>query len=179
MEVVRTWTGREADALRQALRMTNEAFASHLGVAVRAVADWRKRPDMIRRKAMQEVLDAALERAAERAKAQFALLLENDNRYLLAAGDQNGMTPDDKDRLNGVIRRPSRLDAATVENLSRSLPASGAPKMPYIYSRRRCVVSWMPPPYANVRSMPSNRLRYARPFSCSMALVCVSAKLSI
>ena len=68
MEVVRTWTGREADALRQALRMTNEAFASHLGVAVRTVADWRKRPDMIPRPAMQETLDAALERAAERAK---------------------------------------------------------------------------------------------------------------
>jgi len=30
------------------------------------------------------------------------------------------MTPDDKDRLDGVIRRPSRLDAATV-NLSQVL----------------------------------------------------------
>ena len=121
MDVVRTWTGREADALRQALRMTNEAFASHLGVAVRTVADWRKRPDMIPQAAMQEILDTALERAAERAKAKFALLLENDNRYLLPAGNPNGMAPDDKDRVNGVIRRPSRLDAATVENLSQVL----------------------------------------------------------
>ena len=121
MEVVRTWTGREADALRQALRMTNEAFAAHLGVAVRTVADWRKRPDMIPQARMQEVLDAALERAAERTKAQFALLLENDNHYLLLAGNPNGMTPDDRDRVNGVIRRPSRVDAATVENLSQVL----------------------------------------------------------
>ena len=121
VEVVRTWTGREADALRHALRMTNEAFASHLGVAVRTVADWRKRPDMIPQARMQEVLDAALECAAERAKAQFALLLENDNRYLHPAGNQNGLTADDKDRVNGVIRRPSRLDAAIVENLSQVL----------------------------------------------------------
>ena len=38
MEVIASWTGRHADALRQALRMTNESFAEHLGVAVRTVA---------------------------------------------------------------------------------------------------------------------------------------------
>jgi len=86
VEVVRTWTGREADALRQALRMTNEAFASHLGVAVRTVADWRKRPDMIPQARMQEILDAALERAAERAKAQFALLRTRKRQPLSGSG---------------------------------------------------------------------------------------------
>lgn len=38
MDVVAAWTGRRADTLRQALRMTNETFAEHLGVAVRTVA---------------------------------------------------------------------------------------------------------------------------------------------
>jgi 8-oxo-dGTP diphosphatase len=38
MQVIASWTGGQADALRQALRMTNESFADHLGVAVRTVA---------------------------------------------------------------------------------------------------------------------------------------------
>src|SRR2546423_1670825 len=38
MELVNAWTGRTACALQRALRLTNEAFADHLGVAVRTVA---------------------------------------------------------------------------------------------------------------------------------------------
>ncbi len=70
-EVITAWTGCHADCLRQALRMTNEAFAEHLGVAVRTVAYWRARPGIIPQPAMQEVLDAALARAPERARALF------------------------------------------------------------------------------------------------------------
>ena len=75
MDVVASWTGRRADTLRQALRMTNETFAEHLGVAVRTVAYWRARPDVVPRPVMQEMLDVALARAPEQARAQFALLL--------------------------------------------------------------------------------------------------------
>ena len=75
MEVVASWTGSRADALRQALRMSNETFAEHLGVAVRTVAYWRQRPEVIPRPAMQEILDVALARAAEPARAQFTLLV--------------------------------------------------------------------------------------------------------
>ena len=74
MQVIASWTGGQADALRQALRMTNESFADHLSVAVRTVAYWRKRPEIIPQPQMQEILDAALERAPDRVKAQFALL---------------------------------------------------------------------------------------------------------
>jgi transcriptional regulator with XRE-family HTH domain len=38
MNVVASWTGARADALRQALRMTIEDFAGHLGVAARTAA---------------------------------------------------------------------------------------------------------------------------------------------
>jgi DNA-binding XRE family transcriptional regulator len=38
--VVARWTGQEASALRQALRMTILDFADHLGVAERTVANW-------------------------------------------------------------------------------------------------------------------------------------------
>ena len=74
VQVVASWTGGHADLLRQSLRMTNESFAEHLGVAVRTVAYWRERPESIPKPAMQETLDAALERAPERVRAQFALL---------------------------------------------------------------------------------------------------------
>jgi transcriptional regulator with XRE-family HTH domain len=75
VQVIASWTGGHADLLRQSLRMTNESFAEYLGVAVRTVAYWRKRRDTIPRPVMQETLDAALERAPERAKAQFTVLV--------------------------------------------------------------------------------------------------------
>jgi hypothetical protein len=75
MQVIASWTGGQAHALQQALRMTNESFAEYLGIAVRTVAYWRKRPDIIPQAHMQEILDAALERAPDRVKANFALLV--------------------------------------------------------------------------------------------------------
>jgi hypothetical protein len=80
MQVIASWTGGHADALRQSLRMTNESFAEHLGVAVRTVAYWRRRPEITPKPAIQETLDAALERAPDRAKAQFALLVGQAER---------------------------------------------------------------------------------------------------
>jgi len=73
-QVVASWTGGQADLLRQSLRMTCESFAEYLGVVVRTVAYWRQRPETIPKAAIQEALDTALERAPSRAKAQFSLL---------------------------------------------------------------------------------------------------------
>jgi transcriptional regulator with XRE-family HTH domain len=87
MQVVATWTGARADALRRALRMTNESYAEYLGVAVRTVAYWRQRPETIPQPAIQETLDAALERAPDRAKAQFAGLAGEDNHSDQASAD--------------------------------------------------------------------------------------------
>jgi hypothetical protein len=69
--LVQNWTGRHADGLRQAMRMTNESFAEHLGVSVRTVAYWRQRPDMVPKQLFQEVLDTALIRTPQRAKDHF------------------------------------------------------------------------------------------------------------
>ncbi|WP_410605012.1 NUDIX hydrolase [Amycolatopsis sp. lyj-90] len=55
--------------------MSNEAFADHLGVAVRTVAGWHSKPDVTPRSEMQDALDTALERASDRAKARFAQLV--------------------------------------------------------------------------------------------------------
>src|SRR6266571_4784866 len=80
VQVMASWTGSDADLLRQSLRMTNESFAEYLGVAFRTVAYWRKRPEIIPKPAIQETLDAALERAPDRARAQFTLLAERGDR---------------------------------------------------------------------------------------------------
>src|SRR5260370_42430779 len=80
MQVITKWTGGHADLLRQSLRMTNESFAEHLGVVVRTVAYWRERPEIVPKPAIQETLDAALERAPDRAKPQFAQMVEHDKQ---------------------------------------------------------------------------------------------------
>jgi hypothetical protein len=76
-QLITSWTGGYASLLQQSLRMTNESFAEYLGVAVRTVANWHERPEIIPRPAIQETLDAALERAPDRAKALFTLLVEH------------------------------------------------------------------------------------------------------
>lgn len=73
---VRQWTGREARALRRAVRMSVRVFAEDLGVGVRTVSKWEKhgtatvpRPDT------QAILDTALERADAAAQMRFQMLL--------------------------------------------------------------------------------------------------------
>jgi hypothetical protein len=95
--LIARWTGGDADLLRDSLRMTNESFAAHLGVAVRTVANWRKQPEIIPKQVIQEALDTALERAPARAKAQFAQLTEParraDRRDSLGTPDPHASGP--------------------------------------------------------------------------------------
>src|ERR1700722_8373330 len=86
MDAVASWDGGKADALRCALRMTNEQFAEHLGIVARTVAYWRKNPDMVPLPRTQEILDAALASAPEQAKAQFWLLQDESERSGELAG---------------------------------------------------------------------------------------------
>jgi 8-oxo-dGTP diphosphatase len=74
MEPMNAWTGRTACALQSALRLTNEAFAKQLGVAVRTVATWHERPDLTPRAEMQQLLDTVFEQATGTARARFARL---------------------------------------------------------------------------------------------------------
>jgi 8-oxo-dGTP diphosphatase len=75
VELVNAWTGRTACALQSALRLTNEAFAKQLGVAVRTVATWHERPGLTPRAEMQQLLDTVFERASESARARFVATL--------------------------------------------------------------------------------------------------------
>lgn len=80
MEVVDSWTGRRANALRRALRLTNEGLAHELGTAVRTVAKWNADPQLVPVPDIQRALDTMLSRAPEDARARFALLLAADQQ---------------------------------------------------------------------------------------------------
>ena len=79
-QVVPAWTGWRADALRQALRMTNESYADYLKVSARTVAYWKERPDTVPKQRMQSVLDSGLGRASDQAKALFTRLTAEARR---------------------------------------------------------------------------------------------------
>lgn len=70
---VQQWSGREAALLRRALRMSLREFAAYLGVSDRAVSKWEAGgAALIPRKETQAILDTALERCSEEARARFA-----------------------------------------------------------------------------------------------------------
>jgi hypothetical protein len=74
MDQVGGWTGQTACALQAALRLSNEAFAEHLGIGVRTVAAWHQKPTLRPRPEMQQLLDTALEQAPPSARARFTVL---------------------------------------------------------------------------------------------------------
>ncbi|MFJ3984387.1 NUDIX hydrolase [Streptomyces fungicidicus] len=75
MDVVETWTARTACLLQQAMRLTNEAFAEHLGISERTISRWHAQPGMTHRTEVQQILDTAYEQAGETVQRRFALLL--------------------------------------------------------------------------------------------------------
>jgi len=73
------WTGREAKLLREALRLSIRDFAARLGIGVRTINKWEARQaDITPLPHMQEVLDTALARASDGAKARFAAATRAD-----------------------------------------------------------------------------------------------------
>ncbi|MGW5687814.1 SUMF1/EgtB/PvdO family nonheme iron enzyme [Nonomuraea sp. NPDC003754] len=74
---VRTWSGREIRALREAKRMSIRAFASHIGVHERMVSKWEAAGETIHpRPANQAALDSSLAASSAEVQARFASLLE-------------------------------------------------------------------------------------------------------
>jgi transcriptional regulator with XRE-family HTH domain len=79
MTTVDRWTGREAKLLREALRLSIRDFAARLGIGVRTVNKWEARQaDITPLPHMQEVLDTALARASDEAKARFSSVARAD-----------------------------------------------------------------------------------------------------
>lgn len=111
-DLVAKWTGWHADALRDALRMTNEEFAEHLQIAVRTAAYWRSRPAMVPRQGMQQILDAAFEQAPELARAQFRRLLAEAGRDCAPGALAIAAVPDDPAALTEWLTATSTTDDA-------------------------------------------------------------------
>ncbi|MFF0526138.1 hypothetical protein ACFYTC_46225 [Actinomadura nitritigenes] len=89
MDVVESWTGKHAQALLRAMRLTNESFAGRLGVAVRTVAKWNANPDLTMTPEMQQILDTFLLREVpEDAKARFFLIIDRDRAQQRSAKPQ-------------------------------------------------------------------------------------------
>ncbi|MGW3607911.1 hypothetical protein [Micromonospora sp. NPDC005161] len=85
MAAVTTWTGQEASALRQALRMSVTGFAEHLGAARRTVAKWSSQGNKVRLRAdMQAALDTVLARATPDARERFEALVRAGTSGALA-----------------------------------------------------------------------------------------------
>ena len=119
MEAVVSWSGDLADTLREALRMTNESFAERLGVAVRTVANWRGRPDVVPAPATQAILDTALAQAPELARDRFAQLLADRARNReLAAGSALPSAADDAGSLMAWLTASDASDEA-ISSLDR------------------------------------------------------------
>ncbi|MFI1589618.1 NUDIX hydrolase [Streptomyces halstedii] len=78
MDVIERWSGRYACLLQSALRLGNEQFATHLGIAVRTVATWHSDAAVVPRREMQQLLDTAHERAPAAAQQRFTLLLARE-----------------------------------------------------------------------------------------------------
>jgi 8-oxo-dGTP pyrophosphatase MutT (NUDIX family) len=74
MDTAEAWTGRTACALQAALRMSNDRFAKHLGVAVRTVAAWHENQATVPQSETQQILDTAYERASPTVRSRFAVL---------------------------------------------------------------------------------------------------------
>lgn len=73
--VIAQWTGKHATALKQALRMSSEAFAERLGAGPRAVAQWSREPDIVPTTVMQHALDTLLSQSDHEARTRFELLV--------------------------------------------------------------------------------------------------------
>ncbi|WP_346536147.1 hypothetical protein [Micromonospora sp. DPT] len=85
MAAVTTWTGREANALRQALRMSVTGFADHLGAARRTVAKWSSQGNKVHLRAdMQAALDTVLARATPDVRERFGALVSAGSSGALA-----------------------------------------------------------------------------------------------
>jgi 8-oxo-dGTP diphosphatase len=78
LDVGDRWTGRTACLLQGALRLSNNAYAQRLGIALRTVSTWHQMPERVPNSEMQQLLTTALERAPAPARARFATALATE-----------------------------------------------------------------------------------------------------
>ncbi|OZV82911.1 hypothetical protein CA850_05155 [Micromonospora echinospora] len=144
MAPVTTWTGREANALRQALRMSVTAFAEHLGAARRTVAKWSSQGDRILPRAdMQAALDTVLARATSDVRERFeALRIAGSSGAPVSTappqtgadadtgGDGHGDSGSDGDVRRRELLRRAAVGVTAAPNVAPLLDALVSPRHP-------------------------------------------------
>jgi hypothetical protein len=139
MDVVDTWTGQYASALRQALRLTNEGFAKQIGIAVRTVAKWNAAPGMVLTAELQRALDTVLTQATDDVRLRFAVLSGMGNGSSPSAASSDVAVPTDEhtSAALGWLDRSAGWPAGT----SRSLVARRLEKITQAEIDRRRAAS--------------------------------------
>ncbi|HEY3894696.1 MAG TPA: hypothetical protein VGL88_04935 [Pseudonocardiaceae bacterium] len=90
MATVARWTGAETKVLRQAMRLSIRAFATHLGVDARTVNKWEARGNTITLLPdTQALLDTALDRAHDDVKTRFTQTADNSEQQRQGAQTQH------------------------------------------------------------------------------------------
>jgi 3-keto-L-gulonate-6-phosphate decarboxylase/transcriptional regulator with XRE-family HTH domain len=99
VSVVGQWSGREAWALRVAMRLSVRDFAARLGINDKPVSNWESRGRRAQpRHETQQLLDLLLKGADDDAKARFELLLRQ------SAGDMGGKSAERTGALLATMR---------------------------------------------------------------------------
>jgi DNA-binding transcriptional regulator YiaG/tetratricopeptide (TPR) repeat protein len=115
-DVVGTWTGAKAAALRTASRYSQEAFAAHLGISARTVAKWHQHPDAVLRPVTSGMLDTVLRLAPIDVRERFALLCRHAPTFRGTADNAEAVDLSDSDyRFSDdeyMIRRQFLLSSA-------------------------------------------------------------------
>lgn len=144
MTAVTTWTGREANALRNALRMSVTAFAEHLGAARRTVAKWSSQGDkVLPRTDMQAALDTVLARATPEVQERFEALratgtsgatvgtaLPDAAAHANTGGDGHDGSGSDGDVRRRDLLRGATIGVAALPNVAPLLDALVSPRQP-------------------------------------------------
>lgn len=136
MQTVHRWTGKEARALRTALRLTVRDFAERLGVAVRTISKWEAGgSNVVPRPDTQAILDTALGHAASDAKLRFETLRQEREQAPLSPEVVQHSADDvlvPATTLNGgtVFVAVSRRAALKTMGMASLTAAAGMPEMP-------------------------------------------------
>jgi 8-oxo-dGTP diphosphatase len=112
LDVGDRWTGRTACLLQDALRLSNNAYAQRLGIAVRTVSTWHQMPERVPNSEMQQLLTTALERAPASVRARFATALATERPAERGSNDNDAATAPRAQTLTvaiAIVRDESRV----------------------------------------------------------------------
>ena len=134
---VEMWSGREARALRGALRLSVRDFAAHLGVAPRTVSKWEAGDEAVHpRPDLQSVLDTALQRADEAARTRFEAALARADPAETPLRD-SGWGRDATEGLARFLADGRPLTAGSALRLAQEWRTTEAPQVEEMRAGRR------------------------------------------